>query len=226
MKILEVTQGSEEWLRARAGIPTASEFGNLVTPLFKVRTGDMVDTYLCRKLAEKWIGGPLPTTYSGGAMEQGNLREEEAIPWYEFTTGRRVDRVGFVTTDDGRIGCSPDGLFAEGGGIEVKCPDLHTHVGYLLEGELPEHYRAQVQGTMLVTGAEEWTFLSYAPKLPPLVLTVNRDEKAIDALTQALEQFNERLETGFARLVELNGDPPVRQPVTVDAGDNEGLDIF
>ena len=55
MKILDVVQGSEAWLRARAGIPTASEFGNLVTPLWKIRSGDMVDGYLSRKLAERWI---------------------------------------------------------------------------------------------------------------------------------------------------------------------------
>ena len=41
MKILNCEQGSLEWFEARAGIPTASEFSCLVTPLWKIRTGGM-----------------------------------------------------------------------------------------------------------------------------------------------------------------------------------------
>ena len=219
MKILNVVQGSEDWLRARAGIPTASEFGNLITDTGKVRTGQMVETYLCRKLAEKWIGGPLPSTYSGGGLEQGTLRQDEALPWYSLTYGRETVPVGFITTDDGRVGCSPDSLFAHDGekhveieneGIEIKCPDLHTQIKYLLAGELPAEYMPQVQASMLVTGAERWVFLSYSPVLPKLVLTIERNEAVLETMQKALDAFNERLDAGFNRLCELNGGPPKR----------------
>ncbi|MFH1555187.1 MAG: YqaJ viral recombinase family protein [Pseudomonadota bacterium] len=210
MKTVNVIQGTEDWLRARAGIPTASEFGNLVSPTGKVRTGEMVETYLCRKLAERWTGAPLPSTYSGGGLEQGSLRESEAVPWYALTSGREIVPVGFITTDDGRFGCSPDGLFEDGSGIEVKCPDLHTHVKYLLDGALPAQYIAQVQGSILVAGAPEWTFLSYCRALPPLVVAVQADETLIETLQVALEAFCARLDAGYERLVELNGGPPER----------------
>jgi hypothetical protein len=210
MITLDVKQGSPEWLQARLGIPTASEFDALVTPLWKVREGDGVESYLARKLAEKWRGEPL-MSFSGGAMEQGQALEEEAIPWYEFEHGVQITRVGFATTDDGRIGCSPDGLL-DGGGIEIKCPECHTHTRYLLDGVLPKAYAAQVHGNMLVTGAAQWTFLSYCRGFPPLLLVIRRDQAAQDALRKALDTFNARLDAAYARLCEFNGGPPEPRP--------------
>ena len=238
MKIIDVVQGSADWLQARAGIVTASEMDNLITPTGKVAAGKAVETYLYRKLAEKWIGGPLPTTYSGGGLEQGHLKETDAIPWYELTYNRNIAPIGFVTTDDGRVGCSPDGMFAhdgaegailDGDGIEVKCPDLHTHIGYLLGGELPSAYMPQVQASMLVTGAPGWTFLSYCPKLPPLILVIERNEGVFETMCKALDAFCERLDAGYARLVELNkGEPTRPAPATVAGDDDDGntLDIL
>jgi hypothetical protein len=208
MQILDLKQGSPEWWQARAGIPTASEFGSLITPLGKARTGQGVETYLHRKLAERWLQGPLPGAYYGGATEQGTLREPEALRWYALTRKRPIKPAGFVLSDDGRIGCSPDGLFADGTGIESKCPDIHTHIGYLLAGGLPAEYVAQVQGAMLVTGAPRWTFLSYSRGLPPLDLVVERDEEFLAALAGALAEFGRRLDEGHARLVALAGRRP------------------
>jgi hypothetical protein len=210
MKRIDVKQGTLEWLNARAGIVTASEMDNLVTPLWKIKAGDAVDSYLYRKLAEKWRGEALPAFSGSGAMEQGSIKEEEAIPWYEFDHDVVVERVGLITTDDGRIGCSPDGLLP-GGGMEVKCPEVHTHVRYLLGGELPKDYRAQVQGCMLVTGAQWWKFLSYSRGMPQLLLTIERNEEAQQALRQAIDAFNRRLDECYARLVEINGGPPRRR---------------
>jgi len=151
-------QGSVSWMQARAGIPTASEFDSLVTPEFKVRTGEMPKTYVAKKLAEAWLGGPL-LTFNTFDMDAGQILEEEAIPWWELEFGQTVQRVGLVTTDDGRVGCSPDGLL-ENCGLEIKCPKPETHVGYLLKGDLPKDYRAQVHGGMYVTGYPQWNFLS------------------------------------------------------------------
>jgi len=221
MKIHEVEQGTEEWLALRCGIPTASEFRNLVTPKWKVRTGAGVDTYLARKLAERWRGSPL-TSWSGGSMEQGSLLEGEAVPYFEIETGQSVERVGFVTTDDGRWGCSPDGLLSGGGGgIEIKCPEPHTQVKYLLAGVCPEEYVAQVQGSMLVTESATWTFFSYCRGFPDLILVIERDEDAMEALADALEEFSERLDNGYGMLMDLFG----RQPNTSDFDESGSLGL-
>jgi len=213
MKIHDVAQGSVEWMQMRAGIATASEFDCLVTPEFKVRTGDMPKSYLAKKLAEAWLGGPL-LGFNMFDMDQGQILEGEAIPWYELEYGQEVQRVGLVTTDDGRVGCSPDGLL-KGSGLEIKCPRPETHTGYLLKGVLPKDYAAQVHGGMYVTGFHSWTFLSYRRRFPPLLLTIERDDEIQKAIGEALASFLEAFDAGWQKLCEINGGPPVRRPVQI-----------
>ena len=210
----EFQQNSLEWLVARAGIPTASEFDNLVTPDFKLRTGEMPKTYLAAKIGEAWLGGPLPGSMTLD-MEFGKILEEEALPGYEFQTGERIARVGLITTDDGRIGCSPDGLIGDDGGIEVKCPAIKTAVKYLLNGELPKDYAAQVHGGMLVTGRKWWRFVCYCRNFPSLILTVQRDEEIQSKLSEALQKFLADFDVAWKRMVEINGGPPPPRPVPV-----------
>ena len=201
MKIHDVKQGSGEWLACRLGVVTASEIGALVSPLWKVREGDGVRTYLYQKLAERVMGwrDPGPNTW---AMDQGKIVETMALPWYEFAFDAKIDRVGFITSDDGRIGCSPDGLL-EDGGIEIKAPQPPTHLRYLLANEVPAQYRAQVQFSMFVTGRPWWKFVSYSPFLPPLVLHVERDPKAQDALKTATDLFLAELDAAETRVRAL-----------------------
>ncbi len=98
MKIHDCEQGSEAWHYLRCRIPTASEFDNLITPAWKLRTGETPRTYLCSKLAAAWQGHPLPS-FSSRAIEDGKMLEEEAIPWFELDH-EPINRVGFVTDDD------------------------------------------------------------------------------------------------------------------------------
>lgn len=220
MKIHAVQQQSLEWMLLRSGKPTASEFHNLLTPEFKVRTGQMPKTYLHKKLAEAWQGGPL-VEFNSFDAEQGQFLETEAIPWFELEHNTTVERVGFITTDCGRIGCSPDGLLGDDCGIEIKCPAIHTHVSYLLNGgELPDEYAAQVHGSLYVTGFPSWRFLSYRRRLPPLLLEIERDEEIQDKIHDALSAFLADFDDGWKRLCDLNGGPPKRmqpRPVTSPA---------
>lgn len=211
MKILDVKQGSVDWLIARSGIPTASEFDALLTPKFKVKTGDGPRTYLCKKLAEAWQGGPLMATQGAWAMEQGQILETEAIPWYSLEFNKDVQRVGFITSDDGKYGCSPDGLVAADCGIEIKCPQLHTHVGYVLDGVVPDEYTVQVHGSMFVTGFPRWQFLSYRRHFPHLLITVERDEEIQEKIAEAIGTFQESFDDAWSILCDRNGGAPKRR---------------
>lgn len=208
MKIIDCKQGSEQWMEARAGIPTASELDNLVTPEWKIRKGAGVDSYLAKKVAERWFGGALPG-FSVFETEQGKILEGEAIPWLELERNIEVKRVGFITTDDGKAGCSPDGVIGERG-LEIKCPSPAVHVSYLLAGVLPKDYAAQVQGGLYVTGWKEWTFLSYSRRFPALELTITSNDEAQSAIEEALALFTAKLDRAYARLLEINGGPPRR----------------
>lgn len=207
----ELEQGSLAWLEARLGIPTASEFGNLVTPKGKVRTGDMVQSYLAQKTAEWWLNRPLQDI-NPFAMEQGHLLEDEAIPFLALERDIEIETVGFITDDAGIIGCSPDGwLDKEGIGVEVKCPQPAAHFSYLLGGVLPEKYVAQVQGSMYVAGAKEWLFLSYCRQAPKLILRIKRDEDYQESLKMALDDFLAQLQQAKHDIEVMNGGPPKRR---------------
>ena len=216
MKIHEVQQGSAAWLALRAAIPTASEFGNLVTPKkWEIKKGAAAESYLCEKIAAWWLGMPLQEFKSFGAVEQGTILEEEAIPHCIYDLGLEVQRIGFCTTDNGTVGCSPDGLIGETSGLECKCCQPDTHVGYLLGGVLPEIYGPQVHGSMLVTGRSEWKFLSYCRGFKDLFLTIPRDEKIQAVLETALSDFLLRFETAKTRMIEIHGHGPTERKQAV-----------
>jgi hypothetical protein len=212
MRILDVKQGSTEWLLARAGVFTASEFSDLVTPTLKRKTGDVPDRYVLRKVAERFMGAPVDQFQGSWAMEQGQILELRAIPWLEFTHGIKVRRVGFVTTDDGMFGCSPDGLIGEDGGIEVKSPQPTAHLEYLLGGVVPDKYRMQVLGSLWVTGRPWWDFCSYSDHFPSLLVRTHRDDRqmaAIDAIMRDVKaDFDSKFEK--VRVLKEAEDAPLR----------------
>jgi len=205
MKIHNVEQYTSEWNHLHIGLPTASGLDNLLDSNWKLRTGETPKTYLHKKLAESWRGKPLiDLSASSFAMEQGLVLEDEVRPWFEFTFGKKLDRVGFITTDDGKFGCSPDAmLLNEKIGLEIKSPAAHTHVKYLLGGGVPKEYLAQVHGSMFATGYGKWVFLSYRRGFPVLYLEVERDEAIQLAIGEAVTKFHSDFEAGKGKLKSL-----------------------
>ncbi len=198
MKIHDVQQGTLEWTKLHFGIPTASGMDNLLTPEFELRKGELPKTYVFKKVAEKLQGRPLiDLSASSFMLEQGMIIEEEARPWFELEYDTKVHQVGFVSTDDGRFGCSPDGLIGDCG-LEIKSPAAHTHVKYLVNGVLPKEYAAQVYGSMFATGFKKWIFVSYRRGFPALVLEIQREEKAMTMIEAAINGFH----FDFARAME------------------------
>lgn len=184
MKIIDCIQGSPEWYKARCGIPTSSNFDKILTTkgeISKQRT-----KYLYR-LAGETITGISEENYQNEAMLRGKEMEFDARKLYELANGHKVQEVGFCLADG--YGCSPDGLVAKTGCLEIKCPILSTHVGYLLENKLPMDYWQQLQGQLLVTNREWVDFMSYYPGLKPLIIRVKREKKFISALEAELKRF-------------------------------------
>ena len=184
MQIFDFEQRSEDWFKIRSGVPSASEFSNIVqsdgSPS-KSRT-----KYLYKLVGEK-LGALPEESYTNKAIENGILREADAREMYSRDV-KPVVQVGFCIHDEG-YGCSPDGLVEEDGVIEIKCPILSTHIEYLIKQKLPTDYVQQVQGQLLVTGRKYNDFISYYPGLKPLVVRCYRDEVFISRLRLELLKF-------------------------------------
>lgn len=187
---LDCEQGSEEWLAARLGIPTATGFENIVTATGKKSASYI--KYMAELIEESILGGG--DTFKSGFMERGNQLEPQARAAYEFLTGNDVIQVGGVYLNENRdVMVSPDGLIPSlKKGLEIKCPKMSTHIRYLLEGGVPAEYVIQVQANLWVTGYETWDFVSYCPEYQKQTLylfTAARDEKLMKAFDEHIPQF-------------------------------------
>lgn len=199
MKIHDCAQGEADWNRLRLGKVTASEMDNLLTPTLQIAKGDGLKTYLYRKIAEAHFKRPIGG-FTSHATDFGIEMEDEARRTFCFEHEHKVCNVGFVESDDGRCGCSPDMLLDDDGGLELKCPQETNHIRYLLEGVLPRDYAPQVHMSMYVTGRRWWKFMSFHRGCNPFVLTVQRDEKICATIAEALAGFYEKFDAAMAKL--------------------------
>ncbi|HEX7117452.1 MAG TPA: YqaJ viral recombinase family protein [Longimicrobiales bacterium] len=213
MRIIDCVQGTEEWLRARLGIPTCSQADRILTPKTLKPSGQR-EQYRNQLLAEWILGYPIDWGASSAWMERGTDLEAEARAAYELETGTDVQQVGFIRHDDIAFGGSPDGLIGDDGGVEIKCPAIHTHIGYMLAPDtLADEYRGQVQTLLALTGRQWWDLWAYNPELPPVRVRVERDAEYIKAFGKALLEFVRSLEEAQEKLREYKRIPPTVEAV-------------
>lgn len=164
-ELIQIFQGSDEWLAQRRGKFTASEIHKLMG---QRGFGDTGMTYILEKVTEE-LGGTIPPVYSK-AMEHGTLTEPFAKRHYELAFDCTIlDQPFFIADWCDQAGASPDGIIeGKEEGIEVKCPlNPVNHIQYLtlttpeeFKSEKKEYYW-QVMFSMAVTGIKLWNFVSY-----------------------------------------------------------------
>lgn len=181
-------QGSPEWLAARCGCVTASEFSAVLAK----GQGKTRSAYLRRVVAEMLTGKPTET-YKNAHMDRGHEQEPFARDEYEAATGDFVTQVGFIRHPDMPVGCSPDGLVGDEGGAEIKSVIPTVQLETLLSGGYPSEHRPQVQGSLWLTKRAWWDFCSYSPDMPEnlrlYVFRVERDEDYIAKLEAEVVGF-------------------------------------
>ena len=186
MIIHDVEQRSPEWYALRAGLSTASEFGKIVTS--KGEPSKSANGYAMTLAGELFAGKTIDAWEGNTWTERGRELEEKAIQFYEFTHDRQVQIVGFVTADDGTMGCSPDGFVNDDGMIEVKCLKAENHITAILRfqknGSVDPKYTQQTQGQLLICERGWCDLIFYQPELPPLVVRQTPNDELFDALKQ------------------------------------------
>lgn len=199
MKIHDLEQRTPEWYAVRCGVPTASNFGKLMTPTGKPST--QIVGYACQLAAEKYAGPGVNTWGGNMDVSRGRILEDDALAWYAFEYGCNPQAVGFVTDDAGTYGCSPDALIGESGMIEIKCLNAENHLKALLAhsetGKAPPDYHAQTQGQLWIAEREWCDLVFYHHNLPPHVIRVYKDAEYIAALQQAVAAVIEKRDQVF-----------------------------
>lgn len=192
LQIFDCAQGSPEWFAARLGIPTASCFSQILAK----GEGKTRRAYLL-KLAGEAITGELSDSFGNAHTERGHAMEPEARNLYAFDRDVEPRIVGFMRR--GRVGASPDSLIGDDGLLEIKTKLPHLQLDVLDKGKLPSEHVAQVQGQLWISGRDYCDFVSYWPKLPLFCVRVERDEKYIETLSQAVADFLGELDTYIQR---------------------------
>lgn len=193
----ELVQGSEEWLQARCGLLTASEFDRIVTPTLKIAANAKERAH-CWELAAQRITQHVEPHYVSDAMLRGHEEEFYARQAYAERFAP-VEEVGFVTNSRWgfTLGCSPDGLVGDEGMIECKSRgqrfQVETICNWFTDQATPEDFTLQVQGELLVTGRKWCDLISYSGGMPMVTMRIEPDPVVQDAIIDAAAKFEARI---------------------------------
>ena len=197
------SQGTPEWLLERCGKVTASRIADLMA---RTKSGYSASraNYAAQIVAERLTGCVQPS-FTNAAMIHGTETEPEARRAYEFFVDCDVQQTGFVPHPQiAMAGASPDGLVGDDGLLELKCPNVATHIETLLSGTIPDKYMKQMQFQMACTGRTWCDFASYDNRLPEamrlFVQRVPRDDEAIAEIEREVVAFLGEVDETVAQL--------------------------
>lgn len=197
-------QNSPPWDFLRLGILTASDF-NLI--LRRGVGGGVSKTRNKRinGMVYELITGFAPDTkWSGNRFtERGHEQEQTARDLYMAMRELKdedVSQPAFIVNNDLIAGCSPDMLVGKDGGCEIKTMSGDLFCELMLDPDVPSQHRAQVQGSMLVTGRKWWDVMIYCPGMAPLLRRVTPDAEYQRELRDGLKVFNAEVERNVMKL--------------------------
>lgn len=180
----KIRVGTEEWLKARRGLITATDlpiilgFSPWCTPL--------------QLYERKKEGIEIRQTE---AMLRGIELEDRARKIFEKESGHFVDAEFRQSQIFPWMGASFDGINDLGVLVEIKCPNEKTHVE-AMNGKIPIYYHWQIVHQMVVAGVKEANYVSFRPENPvPYVnLRVELSPDDMDVAISESKKFWERLQ--------------------------------
>jgi hypothetical protein len=196
VEFFDCPQRSEEWHALRCGIPTSSVFAIVMRDYDSATRRDL----LYKKAGEKITGVPADG-YVSRDMQRGIDMEPVARDYYARTRFVDLEQIGFVRRTIHNplgeplvVGCSPDSFVGKGRRkllqIKTMKPDLLIALAERGAAGFPSEHRAQCQGEMFVTGADELDCIFFYEGMPVApTFSFERDEAYIKAIREACEVF-------------------------------------
>lgn len=194
-------QYSDDYDRLKFGLPTSSNFKNIITP--SGFSSESWMDYACHLIAERCLDRKVDT-YTSEWMERGLMIEQDAADFYSQLRKVDVKQIGFITNDAGTIGCTPDRLIGDDGLLEIKCPKPQTQIKYLITGKLKMSHKPQLQGQLYISGRQYVDVFSYHPELQPSIMRVERDEAYIACLDKLLTKFTNYIDKVTDKIGEMS----------------------
>lgn len=181
---------------------------------------DPAKDYAFKLALERIIGTTLEDDeFNTWQAVRGTALEEEARMEHELAAGVMVEQVGFITTEDGKFGASPDGWFDPKGVAEYKAYNAPAKLRRVLLDKDTTFVQGQCQMNMALSGRSLAHFGLYVPQLRVInrhftLIEVPRDDEWIEGMWPDLLDFDKLVESYRAKL--LAGEVP-EVPATAGA---------
>jgi hypothetical protein len=163
MKVIELEQGSTEWMSFREGKRTGTTIGKLFA---KSRvTGELYDTdkpliTFYQKVAERLAEGTGDDDGLESSRERGKDLEQEAINEAEQQLGLKLIRGNVWQADDANHIESPDAYTKDlKTAVEIKCLSSARHIQAICLNEPPKEYYAEYLNYFLVNDKLETLYV-------------------------------------------------------------------
>jgi len=206
MKIYNFDQNSKEWEEIRKGKITASKFTKLITPSLEIpfARGRKEPTSTAKEAMCEIIGNAICIENSDDfqtfSMIKGTECEPRARNLYQQTYLTEVKEVGFIASDCGYYGFSPDGLVGENGMIEIKtqCQKKHMYCKVFGFDEWLKKYKPQILLSMITNPNIQWCdCISYNEDFEDdnrlIVYRYDRNEEEIEKAKVVLDYWVKEL---------------------------------
>lgn len=191
----QVEQGSDEWLRMRRGIITASNISKILTPKgLKISTSTGYLYQFCRQSIDSMPFGEFSTKHT----DRGHIEEALALQVYE-ANHVAVKRCGFIENDNHgfTIGCSPDALVGDDGGVQVKSFTPDNQFGNIVDDNIEPAHMLQVQMELLVSEREWWDFIHQSSGTHQIVTRVTPRPLIHAAILDSCRDFYTRVDAAL-----------------------------
>jgi putative phage-type endonuclease len=183
----ETIQGTDAWLKMRRNFIGGSDCP-VILKLDPWRTP--------YELFEEKLG--LIKNVENAAMRRGKELEPLAREEFEKVTGIKVQPQVIFHPQVKYMMASMDGISDDGKtAVELKCPGELTY-RLAVEGKVTEHYQAQLQHQMAVTGLKKIFYFCFDGSAG-ILLEIERNDSYIETIYREEEEFWNRLQ---------NFDPP------------------
>jgi len=211
--VYDMDQGTDEWLRHRRGVVTASRAHDIIKPgRAKGSYSESRKAYMMELVAQVCTG-LIPEQSQFKQAAWGHENEPLAREAYEAMTFSCVNQCGLIYRDESmRCAISPDGIM-EDRGLEIKNPfTTQVHIDTLVNGSIKPEYVTQCQFSMWVTGLDRWDFASFdwrmrgKPENRLCIIPQYRDKEMIDKFDEHIPIFCAEMDSMLAGLGFVFGD--------------------
>lgn len=190
----DIIQGTDEWLRLKHGVLSASTFKNIITTkTLKLSAAAATKVFYDDILSQR-IDPTLQDNYMSYDMMRGHDDEPYAIQQYEKEYETQTKNCGFIINRSlgFDLGFSPDSLVGDDGFVEVKSkvPKLQIktildHICGRQKTLIPDEHMMQVQAGLFVTQRDWCDFISFCNGNQMMTVRVEPIEEFQDAIHEA-----------------------------------------